>query len=349
MLTNYLKKHNHFDSEENSVVLNAYLPPLTPTVVIVSIVSWVWFSISIWLSKYIYSRGILSIWEDIYGRAIVGCILSYVVVLTNKVSLCDSPANIRYKLFFLQIVFVLAFIFIMLSLQYISALEVVAILFNFYAYQQYKFMVFSVIGLTILANPLGIFVSGITRLLSVMWMVLAVVLLIIGKIITRQIKQNIYISVEMFLFNFSSLVIIPMLMIVVFSVSSMELSYGMLELWYIIVNGFITWLGIYTFVSFFNRDKRKVLEIVAYLSLVIIGISEVTINDSQNGTDISQTEISPDSIALSDPLYIGIWRIVGILVMVTFRFIFWLFKLLKALTGSDSYGYNEYFSANFID
>ena len=136
MLTNYLKKHNHFDSEENSVVLNAYLPPLTPIVIVVSIISWTWISISLWLSKYAYSRGILSIWEDIYGRAIVGWILSYIVVLGNNASLCDSPSIIRYKLFFLQIALVSAFILIMLSLQYISTLEVIAILLSFYVYQQ---------------------------------------------------------------------------------------------------------------------------------------------------------------------------------------------------------------------
>ena len=212
-----------------------------------------------------------------------------------------------------------------------------------------KFLIFTVLGLVILANPLNVIATGGYRLIPIILMIAAVILLIIGKIITRQIKQHLFISVEMFLFNFSSLVIVPMLMVIAFSFTPLQMKYGVLELWYVIVNGFFFWLGIYTFVAFFNQDKRKVLEIVAYLSLLLIGLSEVLIKDNQNLASGNQSDNSPDSSTPQDPGYIGVWRIIGVLIMISFRFIFWVFKVLKAWSGSDSIGYNEYFSTNFID
>ena len=331
------------------MILNVYLPPLSWFTVILSIIAWIWISVSIWLSKYVYFYDILSVWEDIYGRAIVGWILSYFIVSINRASLWDHPSSIRFRLFIIQIVFVAAIILIMITLKQLPAIEVVAITLNFYVFQQKVFLLFSLFGLIILSNPINLFDPNGDGIFPVIWMVIALILLIMGKVIVRQIKQNIYLSVEMFLFNFSLVVIIPILMLAVFSMESMQLKYGMLEIWYLMVNGFLFWLGIYLFVITFNRDKRKILEIIAYLSLIIAGFSEYSLDYTPIQIDeiINSDILNPGDT--SQPRGVGAWTYVGIIWMLFIRFIFWIYKVIQAAKRRNSSVYSDNFLINFIE
>lgn len=349
VLNNFLKKQYRYDSEEESMILNVFLPPLTCSTIIFSIVGWIWISTSICLSKYVYFYDILSIWEDIYGRAIVGLIISYFVVLINRAPLWDNPPSIRFRLFLMQIIFVAAIILIMMTLNQLPAVEVTAILLNFYVFQQKIFLLFSLFGLIILSNPINIFDPNVDGIFPVIWMVIALFLLIMGKVISRQIKQSIYLSTEMFLFNFSCLVIIPILMMAVFTMESLQLKYGMLEIWYLVVNGFVTWLGIYLFVISFNRDKRKLLEIVAYLSLILTGFCEYFLNYTPKQIDeiINTDVLNPGDT--STPRQVGLWTYVGIAWMLILRFLFWLYKVFQAGKRRNSSVYSDYFLTNFID
>ena len=57
----------------------------------------------------------------------------------------------------MQIIFVAAIILIMMTLNQLPAVEVTAILLNFYVFQQKIFLLFSLFGLIILSNPINIF------------------------------------------------------------------------------------------------------------------------------------------------------------------------------------------------
>lgn len=124
--------------------------------------------ISICLSKYVFSMNKLTVWEDIYGRSFVGAFLSYILVLYNRAGLCDSiPSEIRLKVFFAQIMFVVAFALVTISINHLSVFAVAAILLNFNAYSQKVFLIFSVAGLVILANPMNVLVDGVNTMVPI--------------------------------------------------------------------------------------------------------------------------------------------------------------------------------------
>lgn len=115
-------KNKNFDSEDYSNSILAPTIQLPATTVLTCIVAWILIAISMSFSKFIYSEKKLSCWEDIYGRSLVGTILAYGLMVVKDTSPFDVPANIRNKLFMMQISFIVAFGLIMVGLTQLSAL-----------------------------------------------------------------------------------------------------------------------------------------------------------------------------------------------------------------------------------
>ena len=175
----------------------------------------------------------------------------------------------------------------------VSALSVWAILLNMYGYKEKLFLIFAAFGMAILSNPLNILSSDSSNIIPVILMGVALAWIIIGKILLNDVKASLPLAVGSFLFNFSTMLFIPLFIIISFSVSTESVSYGVFELVYFIISGVITWLGIHFFIQTMRIDKANRLELLWYTSIVYTWIYQLVyyfLTQSENG---DSTDSSP--------------------------------------------------------
>lgn len=139
-------------------------------------------SLSIFLTHYVYSIQKLNPWEDIYGRTFIGTILSCLVMRRQGTSPFELYSHIRGKALMMQATFILAFGLIMIGIQQVSLLTCTCTLLLFFVFTDYCFgianifIVAACVGLTILANPLGILKSGENQEIPILCLAIGAVL-----------------------------------------------------------------------------------------------------------------------------------------------------------------------------
>ena len=358
LLSNYLKKQENYASEEDND--SKYSPTsssISPVFIITYVITWIWISISIWFTKYMFSNSNMTVWEDIYGKVLVGSVLSYIMMTVKKTSPFDIPLEIRNRLYITQTWFVLAFWFTMISLQYLSALSVWAVLLNFYWFREKLFLSFAIFGMVILANPVEIFASNVDNIIPVILIGIALWWLIVSKILMKQVKLHISLTVGIFLFNFSTMLTIPLFIIIAFSIQSANIGYGIFEIVYFILNGVITWLGIHFFIQTIRIDKANRYELLCYSSIIYIWIYQLIyylVNDAEtslpacespiDSTEIIDQNTPSEQTKSADQLWsysLGIWEYIAILIMIGFRCAYCIWKFKIALKDNQDKQYKQ--------
>ena len=330
-LTNFVKINWRSEAVSSTNKTSIWLSA-SPITILVSWLAWICISISLCLTKFILSEKRLTMWEDIYGKSIVGSVISYLVLTVNKESFLNISVGIRVKLLWILICFILAFWLTVMSLQYVSALSIWALLINFYGYKQRIFLIIWIIGIALLADPFNFQIPLNNYVIPAICLWISLVWLITGRILWEQIKEDLSLSVGTFLFNFWLMMFIPSFMIVAFSIESKTVSYSVHDLSYFILNGLVTWLAIYLFIQAIKLDKHNKYEIISFISLLFVGAFQVAYyfwtlkyKDQLSILDLD----SPDSSTYSNIQSIENWEYIGIMVMVCFRFIHWFLKLIK--------------------
>jgi len=102
LLTNFLKRQDQFVDDEPGSYIQGESYLLPASTIAMAVIGWLLIATSVCLSKYVYIKDRLSTWEDIYGRTLVGSILSYVLMVINNTSPFDIAPHIRNKLFLMQ-------------------------------------------------------------------------------------------------------------------------------------------------------------------------------------------------------------------------------------------------------
>ena len=337
-LAKFLRKEerNGISSYSND---SSILSLISPTAILLCICAWIWISVSLWLTKFIFSEKRLTMWEDIYGKSIVGSIISYIVITMRKESPLNISVQIRTKLFFMIVCFILAFCLAVMSLQYLSALSVWAILINFYGYKKRALMVIWAIGIIMLADPFNLFRSCDDYTIPSICLGICLICLISGKVLWDQIQQHISAPVGVFHVNFWMMMFIPSFMIVAFSIETKTVNYSVHDLSYFILNGTFTWLAIYLFVQAIKFDKNSMYGIVSISSIVIIGILQIVYyiwKDSKSEVEIMQDTSSLLDSPTSDIQSTGDWEYFPVIIMLGFRLIFEVISLIKEYKSRKS-------------
>ena len=112
-----------FDYQKHSSVLPT-------TIYLYGVLTWLLITFSMVYTKHIYTS--LTIWEDIYGRCLIGTFVSFVYMSFADTSAFEISTSIRTKLFLMQLLFMLSFVLIMVSTNNLNILSVIAILLTFY-------------------------------------------------------------------------------------------------------------------------------------------------------------------------------------------------------------------------
>lgn len=357
LLSNFLKRQDQFNSQELSDALGKHSPVLSSSVIVSSVVAWIFIGCSICFSKYVYNQNKLTVWEDMYGRTLVGSVMSYVAMTITDTSPFDISTDVRNRLFMMQTGFIIAFGLIMVAAQYLSSLTVIASLLLFYIFSEkilginLVFIGIAICGMIILANPFGIFVEGADQIIPISLTAVALLLMVFSRVQCSHIKHSLPLSTGTFLFNFSTLLVVPSFMIVAFSVESSHVDYGTFEISYFLVNGVITWFGLYLIIQTFKIDKMHLLEVVGYSGLVYALIYQVVYNhlnastqdntltpsptdvsgtnSTDTNTNSTSTEPTSENSGFLPVPTLGIWEYIGIAVMVGPRFGYSIYKLVN--------------------
>lgn len=142
--------------------------------------AWLCIAFSVCFSKFVYQEIRLTTWEDIYGRSLVGSILSYGLMMFRNTSPFDIPTHIRNKLFIAEVCFIVAFGLVMVGLKDLSVLTSISILLVYFIFcdqilgLNLIFLVAAIGGFTILANPFGMFKADADQLFPVVGMGFAI-------------------------------------------------------------------------------------------------------------------------------------------------------------------------------
>lgn len=255
----------------------------------------------------------------------------------------DIPTHIRTKLFFMQTAFIVAFGLAMVGLKSLTALTSISILLVYFTFSDkllgpnVVFAFTAIAGMIFLANPFSIFIEGVNQTLPVFCLGLAVFLIVVGRILCGHIKQSLPLSTGTFLFNFSTLLIVPAFMIVAFSIESSNVDYGTFEMIYFVVNGIITWLALYLIIQVFQQDRSNYLEVIGYSAFVYVVIYQFLHGQVQiGGTDQESPVVTDPNTPPSDgttpspdvitPTTLGIWEYVGLFFMVGLRFCYSIYR-----------------------
>ncbi len=106
-LASWINKY-HFENKELTMIKADREYSLSVVNIVLAIVAYLILSVSIFFSNYVYSLKKLSPWEDIYGRSLVGIVLSYVYMKMQGISPFELYSHIRVRMFIMQGIFILA-------------------------------------------------------------------------------------------------------------------------------------------------------------------------------------------------------------------------------------------------
>jgi hypothetical protein len=354
VLTNFLKRQDQFLPEEPSTTNELDVYTLELSTIALAVISWVLIAISISLSKYVYHHQKLSVWEDIYGRTLIGSILSYVLMMIKGTSPFDLAPNIRTKLFLMQTCFIIAFGLIMLAIQELSILVVACALLTYFSFSEkfiginMFFVGWALTGTIILANPFDILNDHIENTFPIIGLIFGILMLAIGRYFASYIKQLVPLSTGKFLFNFATLLIVPSFMIIAFSIESSHVDYGVFEISYFLVNGVVTWTALYVIILVFQQDRKNYLEFLGYTLIIYVWIYHFTferkdyaVNSASQTTDGQSENASADSVGQT----VHTWDYIGLAILIGLRFFYAIYKFfVQYRTSKKKEGLNDSFS-----
>lgn len=98
----------HFENKELTMIKADREYSISPFNILLAVIAYIVLSVSIFLSNYVYSIKKLNPWEDIYGRSLVGIVLSYIFMKMQGISPFELYSHIRVRLFIMQGIFILA-------------------------------------------------------------------------------------------------------------------------------------------------------------------------------------------------------------------------------------------------
>src|SRR5690606_19945936 len=142
-----------------------------------------------------YDTKKLSVWEDIYGRSLVGSVLSYILMMVKDTSPFDIPGHIRNRLFIMETCFITAFGLVMIGFKDLSILSATAIILTFNVFSDkfiglnMVFIIAAIGGMVIIANPFDLLVTNVNQMIPVISMGGALLLLSLGRQLCGHIKQ----------------------------------------------------------------------------------------------------------------------------------------------------------------
>ncbi|CAI2370880.1 unnamed protein product [Moneuplotes crassus] len=341
--SSFMDKKYNFDAREVQVKNRVRDYAVTALNVVWTAVAYLALALSMFLSNYVYSINKLNPWEDIYGKSLVGVMLSYLLMRVQGISPFELYSHIRVRIFVMEAIFITALCLIMYGVQQVSILTSASCLILFFVFTDHYFgltnifIFMAIVGLTVLANPFGILRAGQNQEIPVICLALGSILLVLGRNSSDYVRQCLPISTGTFYFYLLCVMVVPALMIASFSIGSVQISYGFFEIGYFLVNGTLTWFAIWLVVKVMSFDKENYLETLAYTIIVYSILLTMIVNkyktndgsgetEPQQGQSPSSPEVAPTSEGVAD---LGFWEYLGIAVMIGLRFVYSVYKMAK--------------------
>lgn len=106
--SSFMDKKYQLDHRELTMIKKDREYSVSPFNVVMAAVAYLILSISIFLSNYVYSINKLTPWEDIYGKSVVGTLLSYLVMKSQGISPFELYSHVRVRLFMMQGILIIA-------------------------------------------------------------------------------------------------------------------------------------------------------------------------------------------------------------------------------------------------
>lgn len=190
----WINKYN-FDTREVQVKSRVRDYTVTALNVVWTAVAYLALALSMFLSNYVYSINKLNPWEDIYGKSLVGVMLSYLLMRVQGISPFELYSHVRVRIFVMEAIFIAALCLIMYGAQQVSILTSSSCLILFFVFTDHYFgltnifIFMAIVGLTVLANPFGILRAGQNQEIPVICLTLGAILLVLGRNSSDYVRQ----------------------------------------------------------------------------------------------------------------------------------------------------------------